>query len=63
MPEHRIKNLIEFEKRSDAASNMIRSSEYYKDMENHLRVLCFPKNTNWERTGTYFVATHAALNL
>jgi hypothetical protein len=60
MPEHRIKNLIEFEKRSDAASNMNRSPGYYEKVKARLETLCFPKNAQWEKLGTLTTALYAA---
>lgn len=61
MPAHRIANLIKFEKRRDEASNENRSPGYYEKMKKRLESLCFPKDTNWENTGTYFVALSKAI--
>jgi hypothetical protein len=60
MPEHRIKNLIEFEKMSDAASNINRSPGYYEKLKPRLETLCFPKNAQWEKLGTLTTALYAA---
>lgn len=60
MPEHRIKNLIEFEKRSDSASNMNRSPGYYEKVKNRLETLCFPKNAEWGKLTTLSTAIYAA---
>ena len=62
MPAHRIDNIIKFEKRRiDEASNQNRSPGYYEKMKKRLESLCFPKDTNWENTGTYFVALSKAI--
>jgi len=62
MPEHRIKNLIEFEKISDSASNINRSPRYYEKLKARLETLCFPKNAQWEKLGTLSTALYAANN-
>lgn len=60
MPEHRIKNLIEFEKKSDSASNINRSPGYYEKVKARLETLCFPKNAEWGKLGTLSTALYAA---
>ena len=61
MPQHRIENIIKYEKRLNDTVGMSHNAEYYNQMEAILNKLCFPKNTNWERTGTYTTATIAAI--
>lgn len=62
MPQHRIENIIKYEKILNDAVGMSKYTEYYNEMEMVLNKLCFPKNTNWERTGTYTTASIAAIN-
>jgi hypothetical protein len=61
MPEHRIENIIKFEKSIDDATGMSKNAEYYKKMETILKSLCFPKNTQWQNTGTFTVARYQAI--
>ena len=61
MPQHRIENIIKYEKRINDAVGMSQNADFYNQMEAILNKLCFPKNTNWERTGTYTTATIAAI--
>jgi hypothetical protein len=62
MPQHRIENIIKYEKVVNDAVGMSQDTEYYNEMKMVLNKLCFPKNTNWEKTGTYTSASIAAIN-
>jgi hypothetical protein len=62
MPPHRIEKIIKHEKLVNDAVGMSQDAEYYNEMEMVLNKLCFPKNTNWEKTGTYTSASIAAIN-
>jgi hypothetical protein len=61
MPEFRIENIIKYEKRINDAVGISHNAEFYKRMETVLKNICFPKNNNWERTGTYTTATIVAI--
>jgi len=62
MPPHRIENIIKYEKVVNDAVGMSQDTEYYNEMKMVLNKLCFQKNTNWEKTGTYTSASIAAIN-
>jgi hypothetical protein len=66
MPDHRIKDVIRFEKLQDSTfdGGKNRSPEYYKGLEKKLKELCFPKNfgyKQWLETSSYDIALRRAI--
>ena len=57
MPPHRIENIMKFEK---SISSDI-EPEYFERMEKRLNELCFARDTNWSKIGSYIVAVHHSI--
>lgn len=55
MPQHRIDDIIEHERKKNE------SEERYAKMENDLNNSCFPKKTDWNKIRTYTLASYAAI--
>ena len=60
MPNHRIDNIIKFEKKVNESIGLSREDGYYNKMEMYLNKLCFPKNTKWTNIGSFSTAIGAA---
>jgi len=65
MPQHRIRDIIAFEKLVDNASGLTKNPEYYEIMEKNLQNFCFSKdikdNQKWNTITSYYVARVEAL--
>jgi len=65
MPQHRIRDIVAFEKLVDNASGLSKNPEYYEIMEKNLQNFCFSKdikdNQRWNKISSYYIAKDEAL--